>query len=78
MSALPMLQRCAQHQWAGLPEQDRLRLNALWQSARPISATLLHAAPVAQLIEPLWTVRSPKGELILIGVKRDWLGDVPA
>lgn len=77
MNAFHMVQRCAIHQWRGLPEQDRCRLNALWSSSHPFAASLLHVKTVAQVNIPLWEVKVKGGGLDLMSIKTDWLGDVP-
>lgn len=77
MNAIPMLARCAEAQWRGLREQDRVRINTLWDCPNPFTPTLLHQGVVPQISTPIWRVVSlRRGGLDLMSVKDDYLGDI--
>ena len=72
MTALPMLERCATRQWAGLDPAERARLTEAWACDRLYSASVLKTASAYQQERPVWTVSWGLGHsLCLIGLKED-------
>jgi len=70
MSAYPMLQRCFQAQWRGLPMAERVRLGQAWRQGLPASH-LKAQAEAMQEERPIWSVARHGDGMTLISLKWD-------
>lgn len=73
MNAAPMLTRCFNAQWRGLPAWERFRLQEAWAEPTLTSASVLHSAPITPVDTgvdvPLWQVAMGLRCLNLVSLK---------